>query len=810
MFPDAIAQDLRQALRAFRRTPAFTTVAVLTLALGIGANAAIFSVVNGVLLRPLPYPDPDRLVMVWTYNPRQGFDKDVGTYPNFEDWRRQSRSFQELAAYTGSSYTLAGFGDPAQIRGAVVTPGFFETLGVPARYGRIFAAQDGIAGSHRVVVLSHGLWVRRFGGDAGIIGRSVPLSGVSHEVVGIMPDGFAHPADAELWTPLAPSERYAELMQSRGTFWLTVMGRLRAGLSRAAAQAEMDGIAARLEREYPANAGLGVRLVSLHEEIVGDVRRPLLILLGAVGFVLLIACANVANLLLTRAAARQRELAIRAALGAGRARIARQLLTESLVLALAGGAAGLLLASWAVDLLHALAPSNLPRLSLVGLDARVLAYTAVAALFTGLIFGLAPVSQSSSSAEALKDGARGGSEGRRGRRLRSALAVGEIATALVLVISAGLLIRSFIALTRVDLGFETRGLLAMRLQLPRAAYPHQEQIAAFYERLTEGIRALPGVESAGATSTILLPALPQSAGLIVEGRPPDISEGARVPVPYDAVTPGFFDTLRIPLLKGRTFTAADGPGAPAVAMVNEAFERRFFPDRDPLGRRVAFGDTPGADTTWFTIVGVVADTRRAGVDRAPWAEMYFPHAQAQDPAMFVLLRTSGDPVRLAAAAQAAVWAIDRNQPVTSIRTLREMVDARQANRRFTTLLLVVFASVALVLATIGVYGVIAYSTAQRTQEIGIRMALGAERAHVLRLVLAEGVRIGIIGLAIGLAASAAATRLLTGLLFGVPRWDPVTFAAVPMLLLGIAAIASWLPARRAVRLDPVAAMRRDG
>ena len=802
-------QDIVYAIRGLWRRPAFALAAVVTLALGIGANAAIFSVVNAVLLQPLPYPDAERLMMVWTYNPRQGFDKDVGTYPNFEDWRRESRSFERLAAYTTTSYTLTGSGDPLHIRGAVVTPGFFEALGVSPLRGRAIGSNDAAAGGHRVAVLSHGLWMRRFGGDPGVVGRTVPLSGVSHDVIGIMPEEFAHPEEAELWTPLAPTERFAELMASRGSFWLTVIGRLRSDVARAAAQAEMDAIAARLERGYPANAGLGVRLVPLHEEIVGDVRRPLLVLLGAVGFVLLIACANVANLLLTRAAARQRELAVRAALGAGRARIARQLLTESVVLALVGGAAGLLLAAWAVDLLHALAPAHVPRLSLVRVDAAVLAYAMAASVITGIFFGLAPVSQSSSTADALKDGARGGTDSPRGRRLRSALAIGEIAVALVLVVGAGLLVRSFIALTRVDLGFETRGLLALRLQLPRAAYPKPEQVAAFYERLTERIRALPGVESAAAASSILLPSLPQSAGVIVENRPPDTSAGARVPVPYDAITPDFFDTLRIPVLKGRRFTAGDAAGGLPVVIVNEAFERRYFPDGDPLGRRVAFGSAPAPDTAWYTIVGVVRDTRRAGVDRAPWAEMYFPQAQAQDPAMFVVLRTSGDPVALAAAARAAVWSLDRTQAVSSVRTLRDMVDRTQANRRFTTLLLLVFACVALALAAVGVYGVIAYSTAQRTQEIGIRMALGAGRSDVLRLVLGEGVRIGVFGLAIGIAGAAFASRLLTGLLFGVPRWDPLTFVAVPLLLLAIAAIASWIPARRAVRLDPVRAMRAD-
>ena len=804
-------QDLTYAVRGLLRRPVFTSVAILTLALGIGANAAIFSVVNAVLLRPLPYPSPERLMMLWTYNPRQGFDKDVGTYPNFDDWRRESRSFERMAAYTGASYTVTGAGEPAQIRGAVVTPGFFETLGIPAARGRVFGEKEGTAGGDRAAILAHGLWQGRFGSDNGIVGKSVMLDGVSHEVVGVMPDGFAYPEDAEVWTPLAPSERFAEAMQSRGAFWLTVIGRLRPQVSRPAAQSEMDGIASRLERQYPTNAGLGIRLVPMHDEIVGEVRRPLLILLGAVAFVLLIACANVANLLLTRAASRQKELAIRAALGAGRSRIVRQMLTESVLLGLAGGGAGLLLAVWGVDLLHALAPSNLPRLTLVSVDPRVLAFTVCASLATGLIFGLAPAFQGASSAgEALKEGGRAGAEGSKGRRLRSALAIAEIATALVLLIGAGLLVRSFLAMSRVDLGFEPRRVLALRLELPRARYPQGPQVTAFYEQLAGRLSALPQVESTAAGTSLLLSALPQSAGLIVEGRPPAIGEGANVPVPYDAVTPDFFKTLEIPLLNGRLFTAADGPSALRVVVVNQAFVRRYFPDTDPIGRRVAFGDAPGRDTDWLTIVGVVADTRRGGLDRPqPWAELYYPHAQAPRRGMFVLVRTSGDPMGIARAAQAAVWSIDRDQPISSVRTLDAIVARSQANRRFTTLLLGVFSLVALILAGIGVYGVIAYSTAQRTQEIGIRMALGAGRTHVLRMVVAEGLKIGAAGLLLGVAVALALTRLMSGLLFEVSERDPLTFVALPLVLLAIAAGASWIPARRAVRVDPIVALRAE-
>jgi putative ABC transport system permease protein len=804
-------QDIAYALRGLLRRPVFTSVAVLTLALGIGANAAIFSVVNAVLLRPLPYPSPDRLMMVWTHNPRQGFEKDVSTYPNFDDWRRENRSFERLAAYTGGSYTLTGAGEPTQIRGAVVTPGFFETLGLPAARGRVFGDTEGRAGSDRAVVLAHGLWKRRFSSDHAIVGKTVLLNGVSHEVLGVMPEGFAYPEDADLWTPLAPSERFAELMQARGAFWLTVIGRLRPGVPRPAAQSEMDGIASRLERQYPANEGLGIRLVPMHEEIVGEVQRPLLILLGAVCFVLLIACANVANLLLTRAASRQKELAIRAALGAGRARLVRQMLTESLLLALVGGGVGLLLAAWGVDLLQTMAPTNVPRLALVAVDPAVLAYTVSASLITGLAFGLVPAFQGTSSAgESLKEGGRTGSEGSGGRRLRSALAVLEIATALVLLIGAGLLVRSFIAMNRVDLGFEARQVLALGLELPRARYPQGPQVTAFYEQLAARLSGLPGVESTAAGSSLLLSSLPQSAGLQVEGRPPAAGDGANVPVPYDAVTPDFFRTLRIPLIAGRLFTAADGPTALRVVVVNQAFVRRYFPDTNPIGRRVTFGDSTDSNTSWLTIVGVVADTRRGGLHRPqPWAELYYPHAQAPDRRMFVLLRTAGDPMNLARAAQAEVWSIDRDQPVSSVRTVEAIVARAHANRRFTTLLLGLFAAVALVLAGIGVYGVIAYSTAQRTQEIGIRMALGAGRSHVLRMVVGEGLRIGAAGLLLGIAVSLALTRLMSGLLFGVSARDPLTFVALPVMLLAVAMAASWIPARRAVRVDPMIALRGE-
>ncbi len=803
--------DIQHAFRNIAKKPVFYSVVILTLALGIGANAAIFTVVNGVLLQPLPYPHSERLMMLWTYNPLQGIDKDVGTYPNFEDWRRASQSFEGMSAYFGASVTLTGNGDPAQIRGARVTPEFFDTMGVVPLMGRAFRPANGQAGDERVAIVAHGLWLRRFGADASIIGRPILLNGVPHEVIGVMPASFKHPADAELWIPLAPVGEFQELFSARGSYWLTIIGRLKPGVTRAAGQSEMDAIAARLEQEYPANAGIGIRLAPLHEELVGDVKRPLLVLLGAVCFVLLIACANVANLLLARAASRQRELAIRAALGADRRRLVRQLLTESVVLGLLGGAAGLMLATFSTDLLQTLAPAELPRLSDIAIDRQVLAYAAAASVFTSLLFGLLPALHASrrDSIAHLKEGGRTGTDGRRGGRLRAALAVAELAVALVLLVGAGLLIRTVIALNSEDPGFATRGVLAVRLDLPSAAYGEPGRINGFYEQLIERLDALPGVESAAAGSSLLLSRLPASASINIEGRPPLPANARNVPVPYDSVTPEYFSTLQIPLRRGRMLTRADGAQSQQVVMVNETFVRRFFPGEDPLGHRVTFADPSRPGARWQTIVGVVADTKRGGFEREPWAETYFPMSQAPERRAFVLLRTKGDPITLVAEAQNAVWSVDRNQAIASIRTVPELLAQRELNRRFTTLLLGVFASVALALAILGTYGVIAHGTAQRTQEIGIRIALGADRRMILRMVLLGGLRIAAAGLAIGVLGALALTRVLSGLLFGVSARDPLTFVVVPGALLVVALAACWIPARRAMQVEPVSALRGD-
>ena len=806
-----MTNDIVYALRTLIRKPLFAAVAVLTLALGIGANTAIFTVVNAVLLRPLPYPDPQQLMMIWTYNPRQGFDKDVATFPNFDDWRKASRTFEHISGYAGPSYSLTGLGDPAQIHGAAVTHEFFDTMGVGPVQGRAFTAADGGAGAGRVAVISHAFWRNRMGADRNATGRTITLNGASHQVIGVMPESFAHPQDTEVWTPMTPTGPYGQLFTQRGAFWLTVIGRLKPGVTQATAQSEMDAIASALEKQYPANAGLGVRLVPLHADIVGDVRRPLLILLGAVCFVLLIACANVANLLLTRSSARSRELAIRAALGAGRARLLRQMLTESLVLALIGGAAGLLLAAWGLDVLQSLAPPGLPRLSDIRIDVRVLGYALGAAVATGLLFGTAPAFHAAGTRASgqLKEGGRGGSEGIRGRRLRSVLAIAELAVALVLLIGAGLLARSIVALNRVDPGFASGNVLALQVSLPQIKYAEPARTIAFHQQLNERLAALPGVEATGAATSLLLSRLPQSASITIQGRPPADPNAPNIPVPYDSVTPGFFSALQIPLLRGRLLQPTDDASAPPVAVVNEAFVRRFFPNEDAIGKRLTFGNAARPDVTWTTIVGVVADTRRAGFDRPVWAEVYFPHQQSPERRMVVFLRTSGDPLALARAAQAEVWAIDRDQPVASVRTVAEILAQSEANRHFVTLLLGIFATVALLLAAIGVYGVLAYATTQRTQEIGIRMALGADRRAVMRMVLGGGMKLAATGVAIGIVGAFALTQVLSGLLFRVGSRDPLTFVVVPAALATVALLASWIPARRAVRIEPVIALRGD-
>ncbi|MGH9837363.1 MAG: ABC transporter permease [Blastocatellia bacterium] len=792
-------QDLRYGARMLMKKPGFTLIAVLTLALGIGANTAIFSVVNGVLLRPLPYLDSEQLTWVWMDNRQEGIAEDIASWPNFEDWRAHNQSFQGMAGVRDRRFNLTGTGEPEELNGANVSANFFDLMRVGPQYGRAFSAEEEQEGRDQVVVIGHGLWQQRFGGDAQLVGQTLSLNGQPHTIIGVMPPGFQFPNKTEIWKPLVPD---AQLRTARSAFWLPVIGRLKPGVTRAQAQTEMTGIAQRLEQQYPnSNRGFGVNVVLMHEQLVGKLRTALWVLLGAVACVLLIACANVANLLLARAAARQKEVAIRAALGASRGRVVRQLLTESVLLAAVGGGLGLLLARWGLDALVALAPSDLPRAASITIDRRVLFFTLGLSLLTGVVFGLAPALQSSKLAlsEVLKEGGRGTGGG--GQRTRSALVVAEIALALVLLVSAGLLLRSSWRLQQVNPGFNPERVLKVRLSLPPSKYREGAQAAAFYQQLLERLRALPGVQAAGATSSVLLNKVHNSSGILIEGRP--APNGPRPELPMDSVSPGYFQAMDMPLVQGRQFNEQDKADGLPVAIVNETMARRFWPNEDPLGKRFNFGD----GGRWWTVVGVVRDSRRQGLDAPVRIESFLPHTQRPLRAMEVVLRTTDHPLAMTRTVRSAVWSLDGDLPVSEIQSVEQMLGARVAPRRFNLLLLGLFALVAMLLAAVGIYGVMAYSVTQRTHEIGIRMALGAGQGAVLKLVVGHGMVLTLLGVATGLAGAFALTRLMTILLFGVSATDPLTFSVIALLLLLVALLACWIPAQRATKVDPMIALR---
>ena len=801
-----LLSDVRVALRSLRKTPAFTAVVVLTLALGIGANAAIFSVLNAVLLRPLPYPDSERIMTLWTDNGDQGWPKDVSGYADFSDWRAQNTTFTEMAAYTGTTRTLTGIGEPEQVRGAVVVPTFFKVMGINPARGRALTMDD-FTGDRRVVVLGDEFWRRRMGSDPAAVGKAILLNNVAHEIVGVMPPRFTFPGTAtEFWTsfPLSVTN------EPRGNFWLSVVGRLELGVTVEQARAELGTIAKRLATEYPAtNAKLGVTVVPLHENTVGDVRPALVVLMAAVGFVLLIACANIANLLLARGATRTREVAVRVALGAGRGRIVRQLLTESACLAVLGGALGLLIAKWGVDLLVAFGPDALPRMSEVRVDTAMLLFTLVAALFTALLFGLPPAMRASSVqlSDTLKEGTRSMSGARGGVRLRRALVVTEIALALVLLIGAGLLLASFRRLSSVDAGFDAANLLTARLSVPQSRYPQPAQARAFYQEVLTRTQALPGVRAAGYTTALPLSGSVNGAPVAIEGRAPmpdlDDKEVRRA-----IASPTYFRTLGIPVLAGRVFTEQESGDTVNVVVVNETMKKLHFLGADPIGRRMQWGCV-GPQCPWMTVIGVVKDTKQDGLDEFVRPEVFTSYLQQPRLGLTLAVRTQGDPLAIVGSLRSIVQSIDRDIPLAGVATMEQLMADSVATRRFNTLLLGVFSSLALVLALVGIYGVMSYNVSQRRQEVGIRMALGARGRDVLGLVLREAMALAGVGILLGVVLSLFVTRLLQTLLFEVSATDPATFAVTAFLLAGVALAASYIPARRAATVDPVAALRND-
>ena len=798
--------DLKFAFRQLLKNPGFTAVAVLTLALGIGANTAIFSVVNGVLLRPLPYPEPDRLIMIFESNPKGGSPKFSVAPPNFVDWRAQNQVFDNLAAVNVANYGLTGQDKPERILGARVSASLFKVLGVLPALGRGFTSEEDRHGRHQVAILSQGLWERRFGRDPGILGKTITLDAESYTVVGVMPAGFQFPnAETELWTPVAfaPYE-----LSNRSGHTMTVIGRLKPNITVERAGAEMRTIARRLEAQYPeSNKGWSVTFVPLLEETVGGSQRTLLVLLGAVGFVLLIACANVANLMLARSAARQKEFAIRAALGAGRIRVIRQLLTESLILASCGGVLGLLLAYWGIDILTLLKPANLPRVHEIKLDAWVLAFTGILSSLTGIVFGLAPALHASKRNlnEALKDGGRGSGQGLHGNRVRSLLVVSEVAFSLVLLISAGLMIRSFFLLRQVDPGFKPDRVLAMDMSLPNVKYPSVQERVRFVEQLLKRVEVLPGVQSVATVFGIPMSEIGGFISLSVEGRPPP-ALGEPSSAGYHQASPNYFRTLSMPILKGRGFTERDSTNAASVVIVSETLVRKFFPNENPLGQRITVGD---GGPNPCEIVGVVCDVKGSGLDAAVDAEMYLPMLQRCWGYVELVARTAGDPLAVANTVRDEVWALDKDQPLHNIRTLDQLVTNSVAQRRFAMLLLGIFAGVALVLAGVGIYGLMAYTVTQRTHEIGIRMALGAQTVDVLKLVIGRGMVLAGAGIAVGLPTAFGLTRLMSSLLFEIKPTDGVTFTSVVLILATIAVLACLVPARRAAKVDPMEALRYE-
>jgi len=800
---ETLFRDIRYGARSLMKRPGFTAVALIALALGIGANTAIFSLVNAVLVRPLPFAEPDRLVWAWG-NVRTGSNRASVSPPDFLDYRQQNTTFEEFAASFSMPVplNLTGSGEPERLTAAAVTGNYFQALGVEPLLGRTFLLDNEKPGNDQVAILSYALWQKRFGGDRSVVNRTIVLDGRTCLITGVMPQDFNFPQSAELWVPI--NFEIAAGMKQRGAHFMRPIGKLKQGVTLAQAQADTDAVARRLEEQYPdTNRGWNLRLESLRERLVGSTRPTLFILFGAVGFVLLIACANVANLLLVRAAGRQKEIALRSALGAGRFRIVRQMITESVLLALIGGALGTLLAVWGTELLVKLSESNLPPTAQVRIDATVLAFTLLMSVFTGVLFGLAPAlrTMNLNLIESLKEGVRSGAEGGR-NRTRSVLVALESAFAVVLLIGAGLLVRSLIELQNVTPGFDPQNVLTMRVDLPRGKYSTPEKNGSFFTEIERRIGSLAGVEDVGLISELPLSGQRNDILFAVEGRPP-VSSDQLFGADYRRVNQNYFNAMRIPLLRGRNFTEQEVRESAKVVIISDLLARQVFPNEEPIGKRLIVV----IDKQPFEIIGIGGDVRDRALEINPFPAMYLP--SNQNGWMNVVVRTQGDPASFAGAVRKEVHAIDPDQPVAAVRTMNEWMDTSVSGPRYRTALLALFAFVALVLASTGIYGVMSYSVSQRTHEIGVRMALGARRSDVMKLVVLQGMTLVVIGVGLGLLGAIALTRVMSTLLFGVTARDPLTFAAVGALLVVVAFVACYLPARRATKIEPLVALRYE-
>ncbi len=808
--------DIWYACRLMVRNPSFAAIVIFTLALGIGGSTSVFSVADALLLRPLPYGEPDQLMEVWNQLPAQGLPKLWLSPPEFLDYRREQQSLSAIGVYAIGGRNLTGLGEPVRISIAVVSAETLPMLRVSPQFGRLFTPEEDLPERNLVVVLEQGFWHRQFGGDKSIVGKTIALNGRNHEIIGVMPAGFHFPpGKVDLWKPIGIDTANPG---SRGNHFLQSIARLKPGVSMAQAGQDLNRVAKQMKEKYPNNyrdPQWGTFLQPLREAFVGDTRTPLLVLLGAVSFVLLVACANVANLMLARAAARQREMAVRAALGCSPMRIMRQLLTESAIFGLAGGALGILIAIVGIPALLVLAKDRVPQGVVVGLDWRVLGFAAVTSVFTGLLFGLTPALQSSRPDlhDALKEGGRGGTGGRR-RWLRNGLVVSEVALALVLLVGAGLLLRSFSQLHLVDLGYRVARVTSFRLSLPAARYPRPEQYATFFNQALERIRALPGVESAGAISELPLSDAYSSGSVFVEDLPPTQPNFSAGFFESDVrqVTPGYFQTVGMKLLRGRFLQDSDTAKSPLVAVVDDEFARRSWPNvSDPIGRHVAVNQGPDGKLIWCTVVGIVQHVKQYDPATPGREQSYFPYEQYPfaDQTLFVVLRAAGETSAIVAAARKEINALDSELPLYDVSTMATRLDESMSLERLNLFLLSAFSLTAMALAAVGIYGVLSYLVTQQTREIGVRRALGAQTGDVLRLVLRQGLTMAVIGITMGVGIGLALTRVMRALLFGVSPTDVPTFAGVSLLLLAVALLACWIPARRAARVDPMTALRYE-